>query len=300
MRKLREFCLKKQVAVLWDVPMADYTSFRIGGKVDALLFPDTEAELVSLLAFLLETEIPFRVIGNATNLLVSDHGFRGALVTTRHIRSVSVSGTTARAACGTPLNVFCRTLAEFSLSGVEDLYGIPGTVGGAVFMNAGAFGALISDNLSFVSVLDARNGETAVVSRKECHFSYRDSFFRENKHLIILSADFTCRPSNCGTVREKMKNVLKIRMEKQPTALPSAGSVFLKPKGHYAGQLIEDAGLMGARVGGAAVSVKHAGFIVNLGGATAADVLDLIAYIKKEVFARFGVRLETEIEYIEN
>ncbi len=300
MRKLREFCLKRHIAVLWDVPMADYTSFRIGGKTDAFLFPSTEAELVALVTFLSEEQIAFRIIGNATNLLVSDDGFRGALVTTRHVRSVSVSGITVRAACGTPINVLCRTLAEFSLSGMEHLYGIPGTIGGAVFMNAGAFDHSVSDSLSFVSVLDLLNGRTAVVSKKDCAFSYRNSLFRENANLVILSADFTCSPVDCGVVREKMKHVLKIRMEKQPTALPSAGSVFLKPKGHYAGKLIEDAGLMGARVGGAAVSVKHGGFIVNLGGATAKDVLDLITHIKKEVFACFGVTLETEIEYIEN
>ncbi len=300
MRKLREFCLERRIAVLWDVPMADYTSFRIGGKVDALLFPDTEAQLVSLLSFLLEARLRFRVIGNATNLLIADDGFRGVLVTTRHMRAVSVSGTTARAACGTPINVFCRALAEFSLSGLEELYGIPGTLGGAVFMNAGAFEHTVSDKLSYVSVLDMKNGKTAVLSRRECDFSYRHSYFSERRHLIILSADFNFQPSACGTVRERMKAVLARRMEKQPTALPSAGSTFLRPEGHYAGKLIEDAGLIGARVGGAAVSVKHAGFIVNLGGATAKDVWDLIAFIRETVFDKFGVTLTPEIEYIEN
>ncbi len=300
MRKLREFCLERRIAVLWDVPMADYTSFRIGGKVDALLFPDTEVQLVSLLSFLLESGLCFRVIGNATNLLISDDGFRGVLITTRHMRAVSVSGTTARAACGTPINVFCRTLAEFSLGGLEALYGIPGTLGGAVFMNAGAFGHTVSDSLAYVSVLNIQNGQTTVISRKDCDFSYRHSYFSERRHLIILSADFLLKPSACGAVRERMKAVLARRMEKQPTALPSAGSAFLRPEGHYAGKLIEEAGLVGTRVGGAAVSVKHAGFIVNLGGATAKDVLDLIAFIRETVFEKFGVTLTPEIEYIEN
>lgn len=300
MQKLREFCLKKHIAVLWNVPMSDYTSFRIGGKADALLFPDTESELVLLLSFLLQSDISFRVIGNASNLLVSDKGFRGALITTRHIRSVSVSGTTVRAACGTPINVFCRALAEFSLSGIEDLYGIPGTVGGAVFMNAGAFEHSVADTLSFVSVYNLKTDKTEVFSREGCDFSYRNSIFRQNPHLIILSADFSCIPAPCGHTREKMKHILKLRMEKQPTALPSAGSAFLKPQGNYAGRLIEEAGLVGARVGGAAVSVKHAGFIVNLGGATAADVIDLIEYIKAEVFKQSGILLKPEIEYLEN
>lgn len=299
MRKLRDFCLKRHIAVLWDVPMSDYTSFRIGGRADALLFPDTETELVSLLLFLRAETIPFRVIGNATNLLVSDDGYRGALIMTKHIRSVSVSGRTARASCGTPINVLCRTLADFSLGGIEELYGIPGTLGGAVFMNAGAFGRTIADRLSFVSALHIPDGKTMVFSKEECFFSYRSSFFAKNRDYVIMSADFSLTPGRCGAIRDTMKTVLEERMQKQPTALPNAGSVFLKPDGHYAARLIEDAGLVGARIGGAAVSVKHAGFIVNLGGATAKDVLDLINHIKETVQNIFGIELETEIEYID-
>lgn len=298
MQLLREFCLDHHIAVLWDVPMTDYTSFRIGGRAEALIFPSTEAQIASLLLFLTKENISYRVIGNATNLLVSDEGFCGALVTTRHIRSVSVSGSTARAACGTPINSLCRTLAEFSLSGFEALYGIPGTVGGALFMNAGAFDHTVSDRLSYVSVFDTKGGKTAVIPTKDCAFSYRHSLFAEQRHLIILSADFELRPAPCGAIREKMKEALAKRMETQPTALPSAGSTFLRPEGHYAGRLIEEAGLVGARIGGAAVSVKHAGFIVNLGGATAKDVLDLISYVQATVFEKCGVTLTTEIEYI--
>ena len=300
MQKLREFCLKHHLATLWNVPMSDYTSFRIGGMADALLFPDTEAQLVLVLTYLLKTEIPFRVIGNATNLLVSDRGFRGALITTRHIRSVSVSGTTARASCGTPLNVLCRTLADLSLGGLEDLYGIPGTVGGAIYMNAGAFGASVADTLAFVSVLNTETEKTEVVSRKNCDFAYRKSFFQKNKHLVVLSADFSLSPAPCGAIREKMQRILQERMERHPTALPSAGSAFLKPPNGYAGRLIEEAGLVGTRVGGAAISVKHAGFIVNLGGATAQDVLDLMQFVQTKVKQHSGVELVAEIEYIEN
>lgn len=300
MQKLREFCLHHHLAALWDVPMADYTTFKIGGVTDALLFPDTEAQLVLLLMHLAETGVPFRVIGNASNLLVADEGFHGAIVTTRHVRSVSVSGVTARASCGTPINVLCRSLADFSLGGLENIYGIPGTVGGAVFMNAGAFGAAISDHLSFVSVFDMQNQKTEVIKKEQCNFSYRNSYFRKRSHLVVLSADFSLSPSPCSEIREKMRTVLQERMERHPTALPSAGSTFLKPRNGYAWEWIERAGLSGARVGGAAVSVKHAGFIVNLGGATAQDVLDLIDFIVDNVKQKLDMELIPEIEYIHN
>lgn len=299
MQKLREFCLNHQISALWQVAMAEYTSFRIGGVADALLFPSSEDAFLKTLAYLREQKTPFRIIGNATNLLVSDRGFRGVIVTTRHIRSLSLSGFSVRAACGVPINVLCRRLADASLGGLESLYGIPGSVGGAVFMNAGAFGATVSDRLELVTVYDLENGKTVVLSKRECDFSYRKSIFKEKRNLVILSAAFEVSPAVCENIRERMRDALSVRMERHPTALPSAGSVFLKTEGKSAGELIERAGLMGLRVGGAAVSLKHAGFIVNLGGATAEDVLSLIAYIKKQILEKYGITLETEIEYVE-
>ncbi len=295
---LREFCLNERVPVLWRAPLSDYTSFRIGGPADAFLLPDTEKALLSVLCFLKQENIPYRVIGNGTNLLFSDEGFRGAVVSTRHVRGVGIMGKTARAAAGTPLNVLCRTLAEYSLDGFSSLYGIPGTVGGAVFMNAGAFGAVVSDYLDFVSAYDVTNGKIEMISRKELDFSYRSSVFQTRKDIIILSAEFTLPKGSQENIREKMRQNIAKRMETQPTALPCAGSTFLRPKDGYAAAWIERAGLKGARVGGAAVSLKHAGFIVNLGGATAKDVLSLITMIKDEVNRRFGVLLAPEVEYI--
>ena len=298
-KKLREFCLKERLPVLWRAPLSDFTSFRIGGLADAFLLPDTEKELLSALCFLKKENIPYRVIGNGTNLLFSDEGFRGAVVSTRHVRGVSIMGKTARAAAGTPLNVLCRTLAEHSLDGFSSLYGIPGTVGGAVFMNAGAFGATVSDFLDFVSVYNVTNGKIETLSKKDISFSYRSSIFQTRTDIIILSAEFSLLKGDQENIREKMRQNIEKRMETQPLALPCAGSTFLRPKEGYAAAWIEKAGLMGARVGGAAVSVKHAGFIVNLGGATAKDVLSLIAMIKGEVNRRFGVVLTPEIEYID-
>lgn len=299
MQKLREFCLNLQIPALWQVPLSDYTSFRIGGPADALIFPDTEEELLRLLAYFGQENICFRVIGNASNVLVSDKGFRGALVSTRHIRSLSVTGVTVRAACGVPINVLCRKMAEASLGGLESLYGIPGTVGGALRMNASAFGSAVSDVLEFVTVFDLSKNKTEVLFKRDCDFSYRHSIFSENKSLIILSAAFCAYAKPSEEIREGMRHALGIRMEKHPSALPSAGSVFLKHDGRSAGELIEGAGLKGKRIGGAAVSLKHAGFIVNLGGATAKDVLDLMEYIKARVKEKYDVTLTAEIEYIE-
>ena len=300
MQKLRKFCLDLQMPALWRAPMADYTTFRIGGCADALVFPDSEEELLRLLVFLKAEGLCCRVLGNASNLLFSDSGFRGVIVTTRHVRSVSVVGSTVRAACGTPINVLCRTLADASLDGLASLYGIPATVGGAVFMNAGAFGTTIGDALEFVTVFDTQSGKTETVSKKDCAPGYRTSVFSRRRELMILSATFKVYKGEAEKIREKMKAALNARLERHPTALPSAGSVFKKQGGQSAGVLIEGAGLKGARIGGAAVSDKHAGFIVNLGGATAKDVLSLIALIKEKVYEKYGVLLDTEIEYVEN
>lgn len=296
---LREFCLKERVPVLWNTPLSDYTSFRIGGPADAVLLPGNEKELLSLLCFLKRESIPFRVIGNGTNILFSDDGFRGAVVLTRHVRDISVVGNTVRAAAGTPLNVLCRALAEHSLDGFAPLYGIPGTVGGAVFMNAGAFGATVSDHLDFVSIYCLGDGKITSVAKRDLRFSYRSSLFHEKKDAIILSVEFSFSRGDQEKIRQKMRQTIEKRMETQPTALPCAGSTFLRPKDGYAALWIEKAGLKGARVGGAAVSVKHAGFIVNLGGATAKDVLSLIEMIKEEVKLRFDIALVPEIEYID-
>ena len=297
-KHLRDFCLKHRITALWNAPLADYTSFRIGGPADAFLLPDTENAFLSLLSFLKNHEIPFRVIGNGTNLLFSDDGFRGAIVSTRHMRKVSVLGENVRAAAGVPVGILCRLLADHSLGGLASLYGIPGTVGGAVVMNAGAYDATISDHLTYVSVFRAKDATVQTLPRADICFSYRNSSLRKEPGTVVLSAEFSFFHEDNEKTREKMRQIISKRMQTQPTALPCAGSAFLKPEDGYAAAWIEKAGLSGLRVGGAAVSVKHSGFIVNLGGATAADVRSLMEKIQNEVYTRFGVRLHPEIEYI--
>lgn len=299
MKRVREFCFAHHITALWQTPMADYTSFRIGGKAEAFLLPPSEGSLVRLLCFLREENIPFCVIGNGTNLLVADEGVSCVVISTRHIRSVTVSGTDVTVGCGTPLSVLCRRLSECSLAGAEPLYGIPGTVGGAVYMNAGAYGREIADLVTFVSVVDTQSGSCRVLSREDCMFSYRHSVFMQKKRDVILSVELSLSRSREEAVRENMKRYLSLRMEKQPTALPSAGSAFRRPCDGYASRLISQAGLSGASVGGAAVSVKHNGFIVNLGDATARDVTELLWLIREKVEDTFGVCLACEIEYLD-
>ena len=299
MKRLREFCFDNRITALWQVPMADYTSFRIGGRADSFLLPSTEASLVSLLRFLIAEQIRFCVIGNGTNLLVSDEGVTGVVISTRHIRSVSVNGTSVHVGCGTPISVLGRRSAENALGGLEALYGIPGTVGGAVYMNAGAYGTEIGERISLVSVFDITDGRCKTLTKEECRFSYRNSVFMQMAEWVILSAEISLTPRREAEVREDMRRYLSLRMEKQPTALPNAGSAFRRPKGDYAARLIDQAGLSGFRVGGAAVSVKHAGFLVNLGGATAEDVKKLMHQIQDRVEERFGVRLTSEIQYLD-
>lgn len=299
MRALREFCVSSHMAGLWDVPLSSYSSFHIGGRADALLLPANEEQLVRILQFLAESGIRFRVIGNATNLLFSDEGFRGALITTRHMRSVSFDGNGVRAAAGASLNDVIRLSAEKGLCGMESLYGIPGTVGGAVYMNAGAFGTDISSFVSLVSVWDSSALKMRVIKGEACAFGYRASVFASQRDWVILSASLHLEKGSAEKSKSLMREALRKRQEKQPLSLPSAGSVFRRPTGHFVGAMVEEAGLLGKQIGGAAISEKHGGFIVNKGGATAKDVLALVALIKKEIKERFGVSLALEIEYIE-
>ena len=222
MRALREFCLCSHIAGLWDVSLASYSSFRIGGKADALLFPANERELASALQFLSQNGTRFRVIGNATNLLFSDEGFRGALVTTRHMRSLSLDEAGVRAAEGVSLNDALRFAAENGLGGMERLYGIPGTVGGALYMNAGAFGAEIASFVSLVSVWDAKSAQMRVVRQEECAFGYRTSVFASQRDWTILSATLRLERVASEKSKETMREILKRRQEKQPLSFASA------------------------------------------------------------------------------
>ncbi|MBO4217378.1 MAG: UDP-N-acetylmuramate dehydrogenase, partial [Clostridia bacterium] len=235
-------------------------------------------------------------VGNMSNLLFSDGGYRGAVITTKEMANITTSSGKVVADAGASLSALADFCRNASLSGAEFLYGIPGTVGGGVYMNAGAFGGSVSDVLTASEYI--KDGKFIKLDSAAHGFGYRNSVYKTSGGVIV-SAEFSLPEGDRGEITGKMEGYLAKRRASQPLDKPSAGSVFKRPEGFFAGKLIEDAGLKGARVGGAAVSEKHAGFIVNVGGATAEDVKELIQIIKSRVFDSFGVSLEEEIEYVE-
>ncbi|MDR0839701.1 MAG: UDP-N-acetylmuramate dehydrogenase [Oscillospiraceae bacterium] len=279
-------------------PMSAHTSFKIGGAVDAMVFPKSEGELVAALRALRGRGIDPLIVGNGTNLLVSDNP-RGvvAVKTVPGVGELRAEGErSVRASCGVTLARAAAFAGERALAGLEFAHGIPGSVGGAVFMNAGAYGGEVGGVVRSVTAL-TKSGEIAELSRGECGFSYRRSGFPEG-NLIVLSVIFDLSEGNPEDIQRNMQNFAEQRREKQPLELPSAGSAFKRPKSGYAATLIDEAGLKGYRVGGAAVSRKHAGFIVNLGGASFGDVLSVMEHVRETVFLRTGIELEPEVRVI--
>ena len=256
--------------------------------------PADGEELAALLALARGTETPFFLLGNGTNLLCADAGWDGLVISTRLLQGVSVDGDRVTAEAGTLLSRTAAAAMEAGLTGLEFAHGIPGSVGGAVAMNAGAYGGEIADAAEETAVV--RPDGTTELLRGEAHrFSYRHSAVSEAPGTVVLRTVFRLAPGERDGIAAKMRELAARRRASQPLELPSAGSVFKRPEGHFVGPMVEACGLKGRRVGGAAVSEKHAGFIVNLGGASAADVLALIEVIRAEVFARFGVALTCEI-----
>ncbi len=283
-------------AVRADEPMDRHTTFRIGGLADRWITADTFEQLSGLLPVLLEAEIPWLVLGNGSDLLVSDRGIRGcvlALGTGFKRLALSADGAFLEAGAGAPLTAACTFARDCGRTGLEFAYGIPGTLGGAVYMNAGAYGGEMKDVLETVTHLTA-GGRLETVSGPELDLGYRHSRYTGGKD-VILGARLRLAPGSPAAIAARMDDLLARRKAKQPYDQPSAGSVFKRPQAGYAARLIEDCGLKGRRVGGAQVSPKHAGFIVNLGGATCADVLALIEIVRQEVLRQTGVLLECEI-----
>ena len=282
--------------VLEDEPMSRHITFRVGGPADVLFLPASAEEVVLAMRAARALDQPCFVMGNGSNLLVRDGGLRG-LVTEigEPMSGVSIEGGTLRAQAGASLTRVAREAASASLKGLAFASGIPGSVGGAVAMNAGAYGGEIKDVLDRVLVLEGE--ECAWKTAEELRLSYRNSdILRQG--LIVLEAEFRLTRGDREEILSEMAELARRRREKQPLSLPSAGSTFKRPEGHFAGALIEAAGLKGFSVGGAQVSELHAGFIVNTGGATARDVLDLIAAVQARVLADSGVALEPEVRII--
>lgn len=294
---LEKYALSLECSAEREVSMKNYTSFKVGGPAELFLSPEDAGQTAKLVRFCEKEEIPVFVLGKGSNLLVSDRGIKGAVIYTGKQCGISlVDENTVRAQSGASLAQLCTFALENSLSGLEFAYGIPGTVGGAVFMNAGAYGGEMKDvllNSEYVST-DGTSGE---LDNEAMELSYRHSAY-ENNNLVITAASVRLAPADRNEIKSTMNDILARRKEKQPLEYPSAGSTFKRPEGNFAGALIEQCGLKGVSVGGAQVSEKHAGFIINRGGATAADILSLIKHVQARVKAQTGVSLETEIRLI--
>ena len=285
-------CTAKEL--LLEEPMAKHTSFRIGGPADVLAQPGNEAELAELLKRAAHHAVPVTLVGNGSNLLVRDKGIRGLVIKLSNIfSSITVEGNVLTFGSGISLAMASKKAASLSLSGLEFAVGIPGTIGGAVYMNAGAYDGEMAKVVTSVQVMD-RQGQSSQLKADELDFSYRHTAL-QNSGLIVTSVTVSLQPGEAESIKAKMDDFSQRRIAKQPLELPSAGSMFKRPVGYFAGTLIEQTGLKGYTVGGAQVSTKHAGFVVNVGGATAKDVLQLIRDVQDRVLAAQGVQLEPEV-----
>ncbi|MCR5748301.1 MAG: UDP-N-acetylmuramate dehydrogenase [Lachnospiraceae bacterium] len=293
--RLVEICGRGSVKI--NVPMSEHTTFRTGGPADYYVAPENFDTLLKLLWYMRQSERDFLILGRGSNILVGDRGYRGLVIdTTTYLKNIVFKGETVIVDAGVSLAVVAGMAAEASLSGMEFAAGIPGTVGGAVYMNAGAFDGDMSQIVESVEVFGV-TGERATILGSEMGFGYRTSI-AQKQDIPILSVKLKLKPGSREEIWLKMNEYNSKRREKQPLEYPSAGSTFKRPAGYYAGKLISDTGLSGLTIGGARVSQKHNGFIINLGNATSADILDLINEVKERVMAKFGVELEPEVRIV--
>lgn len=280
-----------------EAMLKDYTSFKIGGKADLMVFPDTTDKFSEIISYVNSNGIPVLVIGKGSNLLASDDGFKGVVINTCRYDSIElIDDTTIVCQSGASLSKLCRFALENSLTGLEFAFGIPGTAGGAAYMNAGAYGGEMKDVLiSCEHILPS--GKIDKFSGDELGLGYRHSAYSDSDK-IILSLTINLQKGDKSEIKAKMDELMGKRKDKQPLEYPSAGSTFKRPEGYFAGALIEQCGLKGYTVGGAQVSEKHAGFVINIGKATASDVLNVINHCKETVLAKTGVTLEPEVKII--
>ncbi len=287
--------LSEKMPVKLNEPLSRHTTFKIGGAADIFAMPRTDEELVFAIKTCKDSGTAFYIIGNGSNLLVRDKGFRGVIIRP-DLKELSLDGTKITAGAGVMLGAAARLAADNSLTGMEFASGIPGTIGGGVCMNAGAYGGELKDVIEYVKILD-KDLNIQTLSCEEAAFGYRTSGIMKTG-AIVLEAAFVLETGDKTEILEKMNTLNAQRREKQPLEYPSAGSTFKRPEGYFAGKLIDDCGLRGFAVGDAQVSEKHCGFVVNKGNATAKDVLDLMERVTQKVYDKFGVKLEPEVRII--
>lgn len=277
--------------------MSMHTTFRVGGKASCMVVPETQEEVVHILTYLHKADIPYFLMGNGSNLLVSDKGYDGVIIKIgSKLEQIEVNGCEMRVSAGTSMAKASMEAYHQGLTGLEFASGIPGTVGGGVVMNAGAYGGEIAQVVKEVVVVN-EEGEEMTLDLESMEFGYRTSAIK-NRKFVVLSVLFQLQRGDKETIGSVMKELAERRKSKQPLEYPSAGSTFKRPEGYFAGKLIEDAGLKGYRVGGASVSTKHSGFIINEDHATAADIHAVIRHVQEKVNEQFHVKLETEVIYL--
>lgn len=290
------FLEKNNIPYEKNVPMSAHTTFKIGGAAEYFITPNTQNELVAVIGAAKQNGINCFILGNGSNLLVSDNGIDGAVISTLNISEISVSGNILTCGAGASVRTVCLAARDNSLSGLEFAYGIPGSMGGAFYMNAGAYGGEIKD-VALEATCLTENGDIVNIAAADMALGYRTSIFK-TKELIILSVKLKLNLGDRDKINDAMNDYFSRRTDKQPLDYPSAGSTFKRPEGYFAGALIEQNGFKGFSVGGAAVSEKHAGFIINKGNATACEVKELIKTIKEKVKKNDGVTLETEVIFV--
>ena len=283
--------------ILQEEPLAAHTSFRIGGPAQYFLLPEKEEELVGLVALCVKEGMPYLLLGNGSNVLARDEGVRGAVICTKKLQGLSWEDAgTVTAQCGLLLGAMAADVLKHGRTGFEFASGIPGTLGGAVLMNAGAYGGEMKDCIVSARAL-TKEGVVKEYTAQELELSYRHSILQDNGE-ILLSATFRFAPGDSEDIRRRMQELNQRRREKQPLEYASAGSTFKRPEGYFAGKLIEDAGLRGYRVGDVMVSEKHCGFVVNVGNGTYAQAMEVIRHVQEEVRKQFGVELGLEVRLI--
>ena len=292
------FCdLLGEDRVFTEEAMSQHTTFKIGGPADYFLMPDKGEDVGRVIKICKEKEIPYFILGNGSNLLVGDGGYRGAVIQIyRNMSSVTVEGNEITAQAGALLSAVAAAAKNTSLTGFEFAGGIPGTIGGAVVMNAGAYGGEMKDVLTEVTVMNAE-GDIFTLPTEELELGYRTSIIKTAGY-IVLEAKIRLKEGDPEVIRETMKDLTIRRTTKQPLEYPSAGSTFKRPEGYFAGKLIMDSGLAGYQVGGAQVSEKHCGFVINAGDATARDVRTLMDNVRDIVYKKYGVTLEPEVKFL--
>lgn len=284
------------VKIFIDEPLKKYTFTQTGGSAELLIFPKNKEEASSVIRWLQEQQIAVTILGNASNVIVRDGGIKGAVIMLSDMATIDVEDERLIVEAGVSLMKVSQIAFEQGLTGLEFACGIPGSVGGAIFMNAGAYGGEVSDIVEYVDVV-TQNGEYKRLSASELAFSYRHSVLQMT-HDLVIDVCFQLKKGNPKDIAQKIKELTELRQSKQPLEYPSCGSVFKRPKGYFTGKLIQDAGLQGFQIGGAQVSQKHAGFIVNIDHATATDYLAVIQHIQRVIKEKFNVELEPEVKII--